>query len=84
MALTLARSLLWAVFEPSLLGFLPGKLTPRIQMAYALVSNLPPGTSPVGKRLIVVNGAEAELYIDEIWDLFRTMWVKKSLKCQQE
>ena len=67
-ALTLARPLLWAAFEPSLLGFLPGKLTQRIQMAYALVRNLPPGTNPVGKRLIVVNGAEAELYIDEIWD----------------
>ena len=65
-ALTLARPLLWAAFEPSLLGFLPGKLTQQIQMAYALVRNLPPGTNPVGKRLIVVNGAEAELYIDEI------------------
>ena len=68
-ALTLAHPvLLWAAFEPSLLGFLPGKLTQQIQMAYALVRNLPPGTNPVGKRLIVVNGAEAELYIDEIWD----------------
>jgi hypothetical protein len=39
-------------------------------MAYALFhsSNLPPGTNPVGKRLVVVNGAEVELYIDEIWD----------------
>ena len=41
-ALTLARPLLWAAFEPSLLGFLPGKLTQRIQMAYALVRNLQP------------------------------------------
>ena len=85
-ALTLARPLLWAAFEPSLLGFLPGKLTQRIQMAYALVRNLPPGTNPVGKRLIVVNGARqnSTLTRSGIQISFRTMWVKKSLKCQQE
>jgi hypothetical protein len=37
-------------------------------MAYALVSNLPKGINTVGKRLIFVNGAEAELYIDDIGD----------------
>mgnify|MGYP006194146055 CR=1 FL=1 len=65
-ALTLARPLLWASFESTLQEYLPPALTRRIQSAYGFVRRLPQGKNPVEKRLVVVTGSEAELYIDEI------------------
>jgi hypothetical protein len=65
-ALMLARPLLWASFESTLQEYLPPALTRLIWSAYAFVCHLPQGKNPVEKRLVVVTGSEAELYIDEI------------------
>ena len=64
--LTLARPLLWASFESTLQEYLPPALTRQIRSAYAFARRLPQGKNPVEKRLVVVTGSEAELYIDEI------------------
>jgi hypothetical protein len=65
-ALTLARPLLWAVFEPHLQGYLPDTLTERVRLAYAFVRRLPAAANPVEKIPIIITGAEGEVYIDEI------------------
>ena len=65
-ALTLARPLLWAVFEPHLQGYLPDTLTERVRSAYAFVRRLPAAANPVEKIPIIITGAEGEVYIDEI------------------
>ena len=65
-ALTLARPLLWAVFEPHLQGYLPETLTERVRSAYAFVRRLPAAATPVEKFPIIITGAEGEVYIDEI------------------
>ena len=66
-ALKLARPLLWAAFEPSPQGCLPLAMTDRIKNAYEFVRHLEPDVNPVEKRLVVVTGHEAEVYIDEVW-----------------
>ena len=66
-ALTLARPLLWAAFEPSLQGYLPAAMTTSVKNAYAFVRHLEPDVNPVEKRLVVVTGHEAEVSIDEVW-----------------
>ena len=53
-ALTLARPLLWAVFEPHLQGYLPDTLTERVRLAYAFVRRLPAAANPVEKIPIIV------------------------------
>lgn len=65
-ALTLAQPLWWASFESTLQEYLTPALTRRIQSAYGFVRRLPQGKNPVKKRLVVVTGSEAELYIDGI------------------
>ena len=68
-ALVLAPPLLWAVFEPTLQGYLPQSLTRRIKAAYEIIYPLQQNidnNNPVERRLIVVNGSEAQVYIDEV------------------
>ena len=68
-ALVLAPPLLWAVFEPTLQTYLPQSLTRRIKAAYEIICPLQQNidnNNPVERRLIVVNGSEAQVYIDEV------------------
>ena len=65
----LVPPLLWAVFEPTLQGYLPHSLTHRIKAAYEIIC--PPqqnidNNNPVERRLIVVNGSETQMYIDDV------------------
>ena len=58
-----------AVFEPTLQGYLPQSLTRRIKAAYEIICPLQQNidnNNPVEQRLIVVNGSEAQVYIDEV------------------
>ena len=67
-ALTLARPLLWAVFEPNFNAYLPVELCNHIQQACKNIpgQKLQARENPVEKVLIVVNGYEGEVYIDEL------------------
>ena len=65
-ALVVAPPLLWAVFEPTLQGYLPQSLMRRIKAAYEIIC--PPeqnieSNNTVERQLLLVNGSEAQVHI---------------------
>ena len=67
-ALVLALPILWACFDSTVEGKMPGQMRNRIRLEYEAIRGptMEATENPVKKVPLVVTGCEAEVYIDEI------------------